>query len=58
MVQCMNLRVEKEDLDLLMNECIEEFLKHHPEFKGMRLTHRFMFKTVVKHYLREGIFFS
>jgi len=57
MVQQVTLRVEKEDYDILMDQCKRLFVKDHPEFEGMKLSQKFMFKKVIRHYLRDGLFF-
>ena len=36
----------------LMNECKEEFLKHHPEEDGKNITNKHITKQTYLHYLR------
>ena len=35
----------------IMEECVEEFLKHHPEMKEMNITQGFMLDKIAKYYL-------
>jgi len=42
----------KEDTKLkLVNECVEDFLKHNPEFESMKITHDFILNKVIRYYL-------
>ena len=38
---------------LIMEDCVQEFLEHHPEFEGMNITHNFMLLRLAKYYLGE-----
>jgi len=38
---------------LIMEDCVAEFLAHHPEFEGMNLMHNFMLLRLAKYYLGE-----
>ncbi len=53
MVKSSLIKVELNDEKILMNECKQLFLSHHPEMKGMRITRAFMFKKIITYYL-EG----
>tara|TARA_R100001530_G_scaffold129397_1_gene99697 strand:- start:1194 stop:1409 length:216 start_codon:yes stop_codon:yes gene_type:complete len=48
----VKLTVTPETKSMLKNECIEEFMIHHPELKGMNITEEFMVRQVIEHYLR------
>jgi len=48
-----HLLVDYEVYDLVIKDCKEEFLKHHPDFEGMKLTHNFMIRKLAEHYLRS-----
>jgi hypothetical protein len=39
--------------DKLMRQCVDEFLSHHPEFKGYRITRTFMLQKIVDYYLEQ-----
>ena len=45
------IRVLVEDKERFVNQCVALFLKEHPEFKGMKLSHAFIFKKVIDYYL-------
>ena len=51
----MGSRMIKGDDELyhLIDECTEEFLEHHPEFKDMRLSKRFILCKVCRYYLEQ-----
>lgn len=42
--------IEKEYKKILMTECIELFLKEHPELSGMKLTEKFMLRRIIDYY--------
>jgi len=46
-----HLLVDYETFDLVMKDCIVEFLEHHPEFSGMKITQNFIVKKIANHYL-------
>jgi len=52
-INYVRIAVDKEDFDLFMNDCKEMFLRHNPEFDGMNITQRFLFKRMVKVYLKK-----
>lgn len=37
--------------DLLLDECKQEYLKHHPEMEGVILTQSFLVRKVIDFYL-------
>lgn len=49
----VTIRADEEDRNSLMNECKQLFLEEHPEMEGYEITQRFMFKKVIKFYLKE-----
>lgn len=48
----VKLTISSETKEKLMNECVKEFLIHHPELKGMKITEEFIARQVIEHYLR------
>jgi hypothetical protein len=38
---------------LILNDCVEEFLEHHPEFKGYNITQDFILRKIVEYYLEH-----
>lgn len=53
MNNCESIKVEKEDKKEMMHECVELFLEEHPEMRGMKISQKFMFKKLVKFYLKN-----
>ena len=49
----LQIWVRSSDKERMMTECKEEFLAHHPEFRGAKITHNFMFRKLVDYYLEE-----
>lgn len=49
----VRLTVSKNTKNLIMNECKGEFLKHHPEIKGMKITENFIVRQIAEFYLKE-----
>lgn len=47
------LTVSQKTKDIICNECKKEFLTHHPEFEGMKLTENFIIRQIAEHYLRS-----
>lgn len=47
------LKCSKETKDLIINNCIEEFLDHHPELKGSHVTHNQILKQIAEFYLNQ-----
>lgn len=45
--------VRTSDKDRMMDECKEDFIKHHPEFRGASITQNFMFRKLVDYYLEH-----
>ena len=42
----------KETKDLIMNECVKEFIFHHPEFEGSNITQGFMLRKLAEFYIK------
>ena len=38
---------------LIMEACLNEFLEHHPEFRGMHLSQNFMLQKIAEFYLEH-----
>ena len=53
MANTVFIRVDDDDVEMMMSSCKELFLKEHPEFKGMVLSRRFMFKKVINQIIGE-----
>jgi len=50
----VNIRVEQEDVDMLMGRIKDNFIKENPEMEGMLISRRFMFKKIIQH-VEEGL---
>ncbi len=48
-----SMKCSKETKDLIMNDCVKEFISHHREFEGMKITHGFMLKKIAEYYLKN-----
>lgn len=46
------LNVEEEYKEKLLNDCVKEYLKHHPEMVGIPITASKILKEVVEYYLK------
>jgi hypothetical protein len=42
-----------ESKKLIEEDCKKEFLNHHPEFKGLRLSNGFILSKIIKYYLEQ-----
>jgi len=47
----VKLTVKKETKELLMNDCVAVFLKHHPEFEGKNMTQEHILRWICRCYL-------
>lgn len=47
------MKCSKETKDLIMINCKDDFLEHHPEFKGVNITQGFMLKKIAEYYLHN-----
>lgn len=47
------LSVKKETQLLLRNEVKDEFLKHHKEMRGIKLTDDYLVKKIIDYYLEH-----
>ena len=47
-----HLLVDYETYDLVIKECISEFLEYHPNFSGMKITQNFIIRKIAEHYLK------
>jgi len=45
------LACSNETFDLYMEECKTKFLKHNPQFKGIKITQEFILRRVALSYL-------
>lgn len=48
----VHLTCSKTTRKLIMENCIKEFKKHHPDFEGMKISQGFILKEIVDYYLR------
>ena len=46
------IKIKESDKDRIFKECKTEFLKNHPELKGMRITYNFMITQIIEWYLK------
>lgn len=49
----VKLTVSKSTKELIIEDCKEEFLKHHPELEGMKITENFIIRQIADFYLKE-----
>jgi len=50
------LRCSPSTKKLILENCVEEFLKYNPEFKGMNMSQGFILRRIAEHYLdSEGV---
>jgi len=47
------LSCSKSTKKLIMQDCIKEFLRHHPELKGMNITQNIILRNMAEFYLKE-----
>ena len=40
-----------EVFNLITHDCIREYLKHHPEMEGAKISHNHILKQISTHYL-------
>ncbi len=52
MVNSRQIRVDQQDVERMMGECKNMFLKSNPKFSGMNITQKFMFKKLVNWYAK------
>lgn len=49
----IHLTCSKKTADMIMQDCAREFINHHPDFEGMKLSQGFMLKKIAEHYLNS-----
>jgi len=42
----------KEVHDLIVINCINEFIEHHPEFHDMKISHNFILRKIAEYYIK------
>lgn len=47
-----HLAVTEETFNMIMKDCIKEFLKENPKFIGMRITQNFIIRRIADFYLK------
>ena len=50
-----HLLVDYETYDLVMNDCIKEFLEQHPEMKGKNITQNHIVRQIALEYINEVV---
>jgi len=45
------LAIKSDTKEMLLNECVKEFLRHNPAFEGMNITQDFILMKVITFYL-------
>ena len=45
------LNVRPNTFNMVMEECVEEFLKYNPSFEGINITQEFIVQRIAKKYL-------
>jgi len=48
-----HLTCSKETKNMIMINCKEEFLKHHPEISDIKISSGFMLKKIAEFYMRD-----
>lgn len=48
-----HLVVHQDTKDILLKDCVEEYLYHHPEMDGVFISHDYILKKVVDYYLNR-----
>lgn len=49
----VKLTVSESTKKLITEDCKNEFLKHHPELQGMKITENFIIRQLADFYLKE-----
>ena len=49
------LAVSEETFNIVINDCITEFLKHNPKMEGLNISHDFIIRKMSQHYLGDEI---
>ena len=49
----ISIRVHKKDVVIMMTECINLFLKAHPEMKGISLSYEFLVDKTIEFYIEH-----
>ena len=49
----ISIKVDVEDVDKMMNQCRDLYIKAHPDMADIFLSKRFMFKRLVEFYLEN-----
>ena len=49
----VHLTCSKETRDLIMITCVNVFLRHHKDFKGMKITSGFILKKIAEYYVKD-----
>ena len=49
----VSVKLRQSDVDRMMGECKDDFIRHHKEFRGHNFTKNFMFRKLIDYYL-EG----
>jgi len=47
------MKCSKETKQLIMSDCIREFIKYNPDFDGMNITQGFILKKIALHYIES-----
>lgn len=48
----VHMTCSSEVKDMIMIECKKDFLRYHPEFKGMKMSQGFMLRKIAETYLK------
>ncbi len=48
-----HLTCSKETKDMILNDCVKEFLGHHPEFEQMNITSGFILRRLAEFYIKD-----
>lgn len=49
-----HLAVDLVTFNLVMDNCIKEFLRYNPEFKGMHISQNHIVRRIAEHYIESA----
>lgn len=49
----VHLTCSKATRDLILIDCVKDYIKHHPEHIGINITHGFILRQIADYYLNN-----
>ncbi len=49
----IHLTCSRKTADMIMIDCVREFLEHHQDFQEMKISQGFILKKIAEHYLNS-----